>query len=59
MIVLKRKNNENVIEDDIENWDIVLCDNESILNNDKVIYQNMSKLNENIIQILYENFLDE
>ena len=52
-------NNENVIEDDIENWDIVLCDNESIPNNDKVIYQNMNELNENIIPLLYETFLDE
>ena len=56
-------NNGIYNEDDFENWDIVLCDDEDFVNNansnDKLVYQNLNDLNEKIIPILYETFLDD
>ena len=56
-------NNESYVEDDFENWDIVLCDDENLVNNvdskDNIIYQNITDLNENIIPILYKTFLND
>lgn len=59
-------NNGQNEEDDFENWDIVLCDDENFVNrvnstysSNKLVYQNLSDLNENIIPILYEFYLKE
>ena len=56
-------NDENYVKNDFENWDIILCDDENYVNiansNDKLIYQDLNKLNENILPILYERFLND
>lgn len=53
-------NNETFAEDDLKNWDIVLCDNnneiKAINPNNQFNYQN---LNEGIISSLYDTFLIE
>lgn len=56
-------NDGNYVKNDFENWDIILCGDEDCINmansNDKLIYQDLNKLNENIIPILYERFLND
>ncbi len=58
-------NNESYNEDDFENWDIVLSDDKNLVNKinainsqNNLIYQNFEDLNDGIISVLYEFYLN-